>query len=94
LHLLLDTRISIENVQYGNIDLDKEKEADDFAIENTFTLEQEAFALQCFPILSEDIAALAKKFNTHPALIVGRFQKRGLMAYSVGREFIKSINLE
>lgn len=86
--------ISIENVYYDSLDSVKEKEADDFAIKCTFSIDQEKEVLDCVPLNGPDIIRFAKKFNTHPALIIGRFQRKELIPYSKGREFIESIDLE
>lgn len=95
-HILLHGKkfISIENIEYNDQDLDKEREADDFAIKYTFSEEQEEEVINSAPLSSEEILYFAKKFNTHPALIIGRFHKKELVHYSVGREFIESIDLE
>jgi len=95
-HIILHGKkyISIENIEYNNQDLEKEKEADNFAIKYTFSEEQEKEVIDSAPLSSEDIINFAKKFNTHPALIIGRFHKKELIHYSVGRKFIESIDLE
>ena len=95
-HILLHGKkyISIENVKYSDQDLDKEKEADEFAIKWTFSEDKEREVINAAPLSSDDILSFAKKFNTHPALIIGRFHKKKLVHYSVGREFIESIDLE
>lgn len=95
-HILLHGKkyISIENISYSDQDLSKEKEADNFAIKHTFSEAQEEEVINSAPLSSEDIINFAKKFNTHPALIIGRFHKKELVHYSVGREFIQSIDLE
>ncbi len=95
-HILLHGKkyISIENIEYGEQDKLKEKEADDFAIKWTFSEKEEKEILKSIPLSTSDIISFAKKINTHPALIIGRFQHKGLISYSVGREFIESINLK
>lgn len=95
-HILLHGKkyISIENINYDDQDQEKEMEADNFAIKNTFSLDQEEEVLNAAPLDASDIVKFAKKFNTHPALIIGRFHKKELLHYSVGREFIESINFE
>lgn len=95
-HILLHGKkyISIENIDYIDQDVDKEKEADDFAIKHTFSKEQEKEVIEAAPLSSDDIIKFARRFNTHPALIIGRFHNKKLVHYSVGREFIMSIDLE
>ena len=46
------------------------------------------------PLTENDIIAYAERFNTHPAMIIGRLQYHKLIPYSVGREFIQPVELE
>lgn len=94
-HILLHGKkyISIENVDFDDVDIKKEHEADDFAVDWTFSEEQEREVENSFPVTVDDVLAFAKKFNTHPALIIGRFQHKKLLHYNEGRQFIKPIDL-
>jgi len=94
-HILLHGKkyISIENVDYDDIDKVKEDEADKFAIRHTFRDEDERDFLKQAPMSTADIIAFAKKINTHPALIIGRMHKKKYLHYSEGREFIRMIDL-
>lgn len=94
-HILLHGKkyISIENISYDGQGIAKEKEADDFAIFWTFSQEEENEVLNSIPLTSQDILNFSKKFGTHPAIIIGRFQHKELIPYNVGREFIESIEL-
>ncbi len=83
--------VSIENIDFYGVDLKKEEEADAFAIKWTFTEEQEVIAAG--PLTVHDIVAFAEEFNTHPAVIIGRFHHKGKLHYSIGREFIVPIHL-
>ena len=58
-----------------------------------FSKEQEVEVLAAAPLNENDIIAIAEKFNTHPAMIIGRLQHNELIMYSIGREFIQSIDL-
>lgn len=95
-HILLHGKkyISIENISYDGLELEKEREADEFAVTWTFSKEEEELVLESAPLSSKDIIAFAKKFGTHPAIIIGRFQHKKLIPYYKGREFIESIDLE
>ena len=42
----------------------------------------------------EMIRSFAEKFNTHPAIILGRFQHKKFLPFSVGRELIVPIKIE
>lgn len=88
-HILLHGKkdIFLEDIDYSDTDLQKETEANEFAVEWTFSKEQEKEILETRPITIEKISAFAKKFNTHPAMIIGRFQNMRLLNYSQGRDF-------
>jgi len=94
-HILLHGKkyISLEGSDYSEVEQDKEQEADDFSINRTFSKEQENELLANMPLSEDEIIAYAKKFNTHPAMIIGRFHHNGLLPYHVGRSFIIPINL-
>jgi addiction module HigA family antidote len=94
-HVLLHGKkyISLENIDFSNVEADKEREADEFSENWTFSAEQEQEVLAIVPLNEKDIVAFAKKFNTHPAIIIGRFHHKGLLPYHIGREFIVPLNL-
>ena len=94
-HIILHGKkyISLENVDFAAADPKKEEEAHQFAIKHTFTHEQEEEILQNPVITEQDIIDYAKKFNTHPAMIIGRLQYDGHIPYSVGRQFMEPIDL-
>lgn len=95
-HILLHGKkdIFLENVKYEGLDLTKEAEADAFAIEWTFSEKEEAEVLKNDQLTADDVIKYAKKFKTHPAMIIGRLQKKKIIPYSVGRELIEKIDLE
>ncbi len=95
-HILLHGKkyISIENISYEGLDIEKEKEADDFAISWTFSEKEEEEVLRNRPLTSRDIVQFAKQFGTHPAIIIGRFQHKKLIPYNKGRGFIAAIELD
>lgn len=88
-HILLHGKkdIFLEDLAYSDLDLKKEKEADAFAIKWTFSEEEEKELLRRKSITEQEVIDFAKKINTHPAMIIGRFQKKGLLSYAVGRDF-------
>lgn len=94
-HIILHGKkyISLENIDFAAVDHEKEEEAHQFAIKHTFTIKQEEEILQKEIITEQDIISFAKKFDTHPAMIIGRLQHDKHIPYSVGRQFIKPINL-
>ena len=94
-HILLHGKkyISLENVDFAAADPIKEEEAHQFAIKHTFTHQQEKEVLKNETITEQDIIDYAHKFNTHPAMIIGRLQHDGYIPYSVGRKFMEPIDL-
>lgn len=85
--------VSIETVDYDEEEIKEEKEADEFAIKWTFSRIEELEVLHSRPLSEDDILRFAKKFNTHPALIIGRFHHKKLLPYTMGRQFLKKIEL-
>lgn len=94
-HIILHGKkyISLENVDFAAADPEKEEEAHQFAVRHTFTNEQEQEVLQNKSINEQDIVDYAQKFNTHPAMIIGRLQHHGYIHYSVGKQFMEPIDL-
>lgn len=94
-HILLHGKkdIFLEDIEYNDYDQDKEREADEFAIKWTLSEDEEHEIVENAPLYEDDIVRYAKKFNTHPAMIIGRLQKKGLLPYSVGREFFIKLDL-
>lgn len=95
-HIILHGKkfISLENIDFISADPIKEQEAHEFAVSMTFTNEQEQEVLQKKNITEQDILDFAKKFNTHPAMIIGRLQHNGYIHFNVGRQFMEPIDLE
>ena len=82
-HILLHGKkdIFLEDIEYSEADLQKESQSNELAVEWTFSNEQENEVLEATPLTIESIQKFAKKFNTHPALIIGRFHKKELLHY-------------
>lgn len=95
-HILLHGKkdIFMEAVDYSDKDIKKEKEADEFAVKWTLSKEEEQDILQQDTISEEDIIEFAQKFNTHPAIIIGRLQHDKIIPYSLGRQFFEPIAFE
>jgi len=92
-HIILHGKkdIFLEDVDYTDKDLEKEKEADEFAIKWTLSEKEEAEILEMPSLNEDDVRNFARKFNTHPAIIIGRLQHKEFIPYSVGREFIEAV---
>jgi addiction module HigA family antidote len=95
-HILLHGKkdIFLEEIEYSEKDNIKEKEADEFAIKWTLSKEEEEEILQRYSITVKDVLDFAEKFNTHPAIIIGRLQRKGLIPYSLGRQFFEPVELD
>lgn len=95
-HILLHGKkdIFLENIEYSDKDQDKEKEADNFAVRWTLSKEEQDEILQRFRITEDLVIEFAKKFNTHPAIIIGRLQHDKFISYGLGRQFIKPVKFD
>jgi HTH-type transcriptional regulator/antitoxin HigA len=85
--------VFLEDVEYSEKDLEKEKEADEFAIKWILTHEQYKEIVQNTELTHHTIIEFAEKFETHPAMIVGRLQRNKVIDYNQGTEFLVRINL-
>ncbi|MHC1730669.1 MAG: ImmA/IrrE family metallo-endopeptidase [Bacteroidales bacterium] len=94
-HIILHGKkyVSLESVNFAGTDLVKEREAHDFAEEWTFSKEEEEEVLLARPLTYDAIIGFAQKFNTHPAMIIGRLQHKKLIPFNIGRQLIKPIDL-
>jgi HTH-type transcriptional regulator/antitoxin HigA len=94
-HILLHGKkdIFIEIDSLRNQDKTKEDEANNFA-SNWLLKETEFQQIVSKDILTEDdVLCFAKKFNTHPAIIVGRLQHEHIIPYFKGRSIIEPVEL-
>ncbi len=95
-HILLHGKkdIFLENVVYSDKEQLKEEEANDFARKWTLSLDQEAELLSALPLQESEVPLYATKFNTHPAIIVGRLQHLKKVSYSFGTQYIVPVSFE
>jgi HTH-type transcriptional regulator / antitoxin HigA len=95
-HILIHGKkdIFLENIEYPDKINEKELEADIFAIKWTLSEDEEKEIMNATPLNEEKVRMFAKKFNTHPAIIIGRLQHKGYIAYTLGRELFEPIILE
>lgn len=95
-HILLHGKkyISIENINYEGEILEYEEEANSFASEWLLSSEEEEEILQYHILNDKVIMDFAIKFSTHPAVIIGRLQHKGIIGYQDGRNYFESINFE
>jgi len=94
-HILLHGKkeIFLEQIEYADKDLEKEREADEFAVKWTFTHDEEAELKKILPVSEREFLEYASAIKTHPALIVGRLQHNLDIPYTWGQEFFKVIDL-
>lgn len=67
--------VFVEGLKYSPEEQIKEDEANDFAVKHIFSKEQETEVLGNLPLNKQSIIAFANKFNTHPAMIIGRLAR-------------------
>lgn len=95
-HILLHGKkdIFLENIEYPDKRNEKEQQADDFAIKWTLSELEEKEIMDSIPLNEKKIKDFAQKFNTHPAIIIGRLQHKKIISYSVGRDLIVPIEID
>lgn len=93
-HILLHGKkdIFLEELSGFENDLQKENEANNFAsnwlLPSSFTKDIQE------PINDKEVRRLARVYNTHPAIVVGRLQYLKLVPQSFGSSFKMKINLD
>ncbi|MBK6902799.1 MAG: HigA family addiction module antidote protein [Saprospirales bacterium] len=95
-HILLHGKkdIFLENLDYSDKDMEKEQEADEFAVKWTLTEKEETEILAVTPLSEEEIRDFAKQFNTHPAIIIGRLQHKRLIPFTAGKQFLAPVEFD
>lgn len=94
-HILLHGKkdIFLENIEYPDKKDEKEHQADNFAVKWTLSEAEEKEILASRPLNATIVKNFAEKFNTHPAIIIGRLQHKKLIPYNVGNELIVPIEI-
>lgn len=94
-HILLHGKkdIFLEDIAYSDKDMEKEKEANEFAGKQLLSKESEKAIISKLPVNEKELLELAKLYNTHPSIIVGRLQHLKLLPYSFGRKFFLPVNI-
>lgn len=96
-HILLHGKkyISIENISDYDGEIEEfELEADSFAANWLLSEEEEEEIISEEQLNDDIIKEYAKKFSTHPAVIIGRLHHKGVIGYEHGRVFFKSLNFD
>jgi HTH-type transcriptional regulator / antitoxin HigA len=93
-HILLHGKkeVFIENFEGYELDEEQENEANSFAANQLLP----ASFLETVPsaITEEVIRAIARSYQTHPAIVLGRLQKLGKLAHTFGKTLKATITLE
>ena len=94
-HILLHGKkdFFLENVEYDNKEVLKEKEADEFAANVLLTRQEEDIIIEAGDYSIHSIKSFAEKFGTHPSIIVGRLQHRRLIPKNADAELLQSIEI-
>jgi len=94
-HILLHGKkdVFLENIEYPDKKDDKEIAADNFAIKWTLSELEEKEILATRPLTENTIKLFARKFNTHPAMIIGRLQHKKLIPFYMGHSLIVPIEI-
>jgi HTH-type transcriptional regulator / antitoxin HigA len=93
-HILLHPTklISLEHVEYDEVDLSKEKEANDFAVKWVFNHEEESkFVSSITNFTLPIIKNYAKSVGTHPSIIVGRLWHKHYIQPAHAMKLLKEI---
>jgi len=95
-HILLHGKkyISLENIDFKDTDPDKEQQAHEFAENWTFSKKQEQEFIATSDFSEKNIILYAKKFETHPSMIIGRLQQLELLPFLAEGQFIVPIDLD
>ena len=85
--------IFLEDIEGSPVDQQKEMEANQFAQKYLFPKSALKSLTEKIQINEKDIIAYARKYETHPAIIIGQLQHNHIIKYSYGNNFKISINL-
>ena len=94
-HILLHGRkdIFLENIEYSDLQKEKEEEADEFASRILLSSEEEQEIIDNGDFSSSAILDYAKRFGTHPSVIVGRLQHKQIINYWEDQQLLEKVNL-
>jgi HTH-type transcriptional regulator/antitoxin HigA len=93
-HVLLHGKkeVFIEDFEGHEVDKEKEQEANDFAAK--WLLPNEFLNELPEKITEQDVKQIAKKYKTHPAIVVGRLQNLGRVPHSFGAGLKQKVALD
>lgn len=92
-HILLHGKkyISIENIEYDGENQVFEDEANVFSANLLLTKKQEEEIISNQTLTESDVVRYAKKFQTHPAIIIGRLQYLKVLPFGLGNNLFNPI---
>ncbi len=95
-HIILHGKkeIFLEKIEYSEMDTEKEEEADKFARYWTVSQKELDEILENQELNDTLILHFSKKFNTHPAIIIGALQHDKLIPYTLGRHFFEPVEFK
>lgn len=95
-HILLHGKkdVFLENIEYPDKIDKKEIEATNFAVKWTLSEAEENEIVTARPLNENTVRQFAQKFNTHPAIIIGRLQHKKLIPYTEGRDLLIPIDID
>jgi HTH-type transcriptional regulator/antitoxin HigA len=94
-HIILHGKkdIFLENIEYTDMQKEREREADNYASNILLTKSQEKEIIASNDFSQKSIISFAKKFGTHPAIIVGRLQHLKVIDYWQDLKLREEVNL-
>ncbi len=85
--------VFLENIDYGDKEAEKEKEADEFAARMLLSPSQEKQIIDNADFTEPAIKRYAAKFKVHPSIIIGRLQHRRLVPKEAFAEYFTTVEL-
>lgn len=94
-HILLHGKkdIFLEDIEYSDKQLEKEAEADIFAAKILLSQAEENEIIESKDFSIRSICCFAKRFNVHPAIIVGRLQHKKIIPFTKYTNLFEKIDL-
>ena len=94
-HILLHGKkdIFLENIEYDDKEISKEKEADEFASKIVLSNEEEQEIIKSGDYSPSNIKSFAEKFGTHHSIIIGRLQYHKIIPYNYDSQLLEKVEL-
>lgn len=94
-HILLHGRkdIFLEDIEYSDLQKEKEAEADAFASRVLLSPSEEDEIISGGDFSSQTLLEYANRFGTHPSVIVGRLQHKHIIKYWQDHQLLEKVDL-